>query len=349
MSNVKTFRQILSSMVDWFTSNNSRVTSFFVGGVARSMLEAIAIEIESLYYQMFKGFKRASENAIYESFNFAKLPPKAASGVIKLTLRAPLTSSMVIPMGYRVATIPVGGRTIYFSTTSDLLLPVGSLIVNVGVRCTEPGPIGNVPANTIRLPLVRLTQIEDITNESAFIDGRLEESSEARKKRFAMYIDTLPRGTVNSIQYGCLLVPEVTGAAIDDQIGVVRAYVHNANGDLPDSVRSDVKASLVNYRAAGIEVLVLPVQKKLVDLSISVTLQAGFDQTVYEGLIQSEVTKYINNYTVAKSLIRAELIKFIMTIDESAITNTEINLSSDLIVNKSELIRPGTITISTTG
>lgn len=348
MAKVKTFRQILSSMVDWITSNNSSITNFFVGGVLRSILESIAIEIESLYYQMTKGFREAAENSTYNSFGFPKLIPNSATGNVKITFKTALTAPLVIPVGYRLSTIPVGGQTVYFDVTSDVLCPIGTTEVTAYVKCTQSGLIGNVPANTIRVALSRITQIQDITNENAFIDGRAQESDEERKKRFSNYITTLSRGTVDAIQYGCLLVPEVAGAAIDDQIGVVKAYVHNANGDLPESVRDSVRTSLINYRAAGIEVLVLPVLKRNVDLTITLSIATGFDKTLYSSLVHAEVVKFLNGYTVGKSLVKAELIRFIMTIDMSAITNTVTSLEEDMIVSKSELVRPGIITIAVT-
>lgn len=333
-------------MVGWITSNNSKITNFFVGSTARSLLESVTIEIESLYYQMYKGFKQASEDSIYNSFNFPRLGAQPSTGVIKFKFRAPLTAPLVISAGYKLATTSIAGVTVYFQTVVDLLVPIGSVSATTDIVCTEPGLIGNVPANTIKLALSRITIIEDINNDSPLIDGRLMESVEDRKKRFTMFINTLPRGTVSSVLYGCLLVPEVTGASVDDQIGVVKAYVHNAAGDLPATVRNNVKAKLIDYKPAGIEVLVLPVLKRITDLNIQITLHPEFDSQIYSTLVITEMTKYLNGYTVSKPLIRAELIRFIMSIDESAISNTTISLSSDVIVSNSELVRPGVITVT---
>jgi hypothetical protein len=44
----------------------------------------------------------------------------------------------------------------------------------------------------------------------------------------------------------------------------------------------------------------------------------------------------------------ADLIRFIMDIDASAITNTTISIQSDINIAKSEIIRPGTITVVAT-
>ncbi|MNJ72593.1 hypothetical protein D3C77_692630 [compost metagenome] len=76
-------------------------------------------------------------------------------------------------------------------------------------------------------------------------------------------------------------VPGVTGAYVSDQIGEVRAYVHDAAGNLPEELRVAVETALIDYRPAGTGVLVLPVTKIPVDVSVQVTLKEGFDAQTY--------------------------------------------------------------------
>lgn len=347
MANVKTFREILSSMVDWTSSNSTKITNFHVGGVVRTLFESVSLEIEALYYQMQKGFKKATKDSIYESFGYNKLPPVASSGNVLFTFKFPLVAPLILPPGYLISSIPVNDKILYFKTTQQVFISTGVSSALVSVTCTEPGELGNVPANTIKIPVARLTEVSDVTNPLPFVGGREQESDEDRKKRFSRFIESLSKGTVPAIEYGCLAVPEVTGVSIDDQIGVVKAYVHNAAGDLPDSVRLDVQNSLINYRSAGIEVLVLPVIKREVDLTISLTLEEGFDPNVYNLVVESEVERFLNSFPVSKSLTMADLIWFIIDVDPAAISNTSTNLTADVLVAKSEIVRPGVITVTT--
>ena len=115
--------------------------------------------------------------------------------------------------------------------------------------------------------------------------------------------------------------------------------------NLPDSLKQEVIQSLQEYRAAGIPVIVLPVIKKPIDMVVNVTLNEGFDRDKYQTIIQDSLTSFLNYYIVSKNLIRAEVIRYIMSIDESAILNVDISLDHDVPVDKYELIRAGTITV----
>lgn len=77
---VKKFDSIVASMVNWISSNTSKVTDFNVGSVIRTILEAIAMELEELYYQLMKAVEEAIEEAIYRAFNFPKNPAERATG-----------------------------------------------------------------------------------------------------------------------------------------------------------------------------------------------------------------------------------------------------------------------------
>lgn len=343
---MKTFKEILNSMAHWITTSTNKLTNFYPGSVTRSLLEAIAVELESIYFQMHLGFKYAIENSIFHSFDFYRFPATPSSGEVTIIFRGPLAQKLVIPKGYQLSTTPTNGSAVYFEVTEDTLVPYGVDRAVVYVQCTQSGVIGNVPAYSIRRATTPLPVIQEIYNESPFINGKPEETREERKKRFTKYIKTLSRGTVEAIQYGCLRVQGVTGAYVDESIGVVNVYVHDALGNLPDKLKQEVIQSLYEYRSAGIEVVVSPVIKKPIDLTVDVTLNKGFDRDKYQAIIRDSLTSFLNYYTVSKNLIRAELIKYIMSIDENAILNINISLKDDVYVDKYELIRAGEITVN---
>lgn len=343
---MKTFREILNNMVGWITTSNSKITNFYVGSVIRTLLEAVAIEIESIYFQMQRGFKFAIENAIYHSFNFYKNPAIASRGEVLVIFKAPLPQKLIIPKGYELSTTPIGGVAVYFKVLEDVQAPYGAESIKVLVECNSTGVVGNVPAYSIRRATVTLSMIQEIYNPEPFITGQPEESKEDRKKRFTRYIDTLSRGTLGAIQYGCLRVQGVTGAYADESIGEVVVYVHDAAGNLSDELKEQIRISLIEYRSAGIPVNILPVTKRSVDMTIEVQLNPGFDPARYREVVENSVTSFLNYYTVSKSLIKAEVIRYIMSIDENAILNIQVSLPGDIKVSNQELIRAGAINVT---
>jgi len=343
---IRTFKEILTSMASWVTFNNPKLNNFRVGSAVRTLLEAVAVELESMYFKMRKSFNSAVQDSIANSFGFHPTPAIASSGNIILEFKSNLPQRITIPVGFRFSTVPVGGELVYFEATEEVLCEEGTQSAVVPVRCTQTGTVGNVPARSISMMVTPLAMVSRVYNESAFGNGEAEETLEEYKKRFTQYIETLARGTLSSIQYGCLKVPGVSGAYVSDNIGEIQAYVHDSQGNLPEELRLEVIKALIDYRPAGTEVIVLPVTKRIVNVNITITLRAGFDRDTYRSIVQDSVTTFLNNFSVSRGLTRADLITHIMMIDRNAITNVVTSLNSDVNVASFELIRAGTVNVS---
>lgn len=340
---IKTFKTILNDMATWISTRNPSLNNFYVGSVIRTLLEAISIEIESMYYQMYKGFRFSIENSIFHSFGFYKSEAIASSGEVLIIFRMPLPQDIVLLSGYKFSTLPYSGDPVYFVLDQDTVIVEGSTNALVKVTCTQTDVIGNVPRYAIRVCTTPLSYIQEVYNPQAFTNGRAEETKEERKKRFTKYIETLARGTVSAIEYGCLKVPGVTGAHIDDSPGKILVYAHDSSGNLPNELKELILQSLVDYRPAGIELTVLSVTKVPVDITIHATLQDGYDSNIYQSSIRDSVVSFLNYYTVNTALTKAELINFLMSIE--AVSNVYTSLEEDIPVGVNELIRAGTITV----
>lgn len=343
---MKTFSKILNDMILWITSTNSKLSNFFVGSVIRSLLEAVSMELESMYFQMHKGFKWAIENSIFHSFGFYQTPATAAVGQVTLTFKTALPHDVTFLKGFKFSTLPLFNTIVYFTVVQDTVAVRGTTSAILNVQCTQTGTIGNVPANSIRIAVTPVDIVQNITNTYPIGGGAEKEASSDRKKRFTTYIQTLARGTSEAVRYGCISVPGVAGAYVSDGVGSITAYVHDSAGNLPDALRAAVVKNLVSYRSGGVEVIVLPVVKRPTDISIVITLAPGFEGSKYNPLVQSAVTVFLNNFAVSKGLMLSSLIKFIMGLDDNAIINVKLSLQSDVTVANHELIRAGNITVS---
>lgn len=146
---IKTFGEILSDMVTWVSTSGKKLSNFYVGSVIRTLLESVAVEIESLYFQMFKGFKYAIENSIFYSFDFPRMPATYSSGTLAIKFKFPIPNTFVIEAGTKVCTLPVNGEVVYFVSLQDLECEKGVDYVELTVQCTVAGTIGNVPQYAI--------------------------------------------------------------------------------------------------------------------------------------------------------------------------------------------------------
>lgn len=345
---LKSMYEVFTSLVDWITLKSDRLSDFNVGSALRTLTEAIAIQFEEFYFAMQQNINYAIENAVYESFGFNIKPSSAASGEVTIDFEEPLPSDLTFAAGTVFCTSATYGY-IYYESTETVYAKKGDISVLVPVQCKTTGELGNIPSGAITTIVTTNSVIKSVYNLYAFVNGTEEETNTERKKRFQDYIKTLARGTADSIVYGCLEVDGVTGAWADDNyIGYVKLYAHDANGNLSEELRQKILKNLDNYRAGGIEVEVLPIVKKSVDLSISVILNNDYDTSTYAILITSLVESHLNSYSVASPLYISDLIHIIKSAYDSAVINILLDDLNDVMVNNNELIRPGTITTKCT-
>lgn len=345
---MKSFQDILKGMVDWTAQNSSKLIDFSVGSVIRTLYEAVATEIEELYFRMYQNFQWAIENSIYESFGFSKLPATEAYGDLKLTFTGELPVALEIPEGTRfMASLP-NNTTLYYETRQDYIIPMGSSEAVIRVYCTVPGTIGNVAANTITRMVNPIQYVSTVTNEQRFITGKDEETDSARRARFANYVQTRSRGTKKALEYGVLEIPQVSGVYVDDsQIGIVRIYAHDAAGDLPDDVKNQIIQNIENYRPAGIPVIVLPTVKILQDVEVNLELDTLYNNGNFIQYIKDSIENYLNSFSTSEDLLLSDLNAFIRSIDTIGIKNcTIITPSKDVIVENYQVIRSGTVTVN---
>lgn len=345
---IKTFSEILDNMANWVKSNSKNITNFRPGSVVRTMLESVALEIELLYYKMFKGFTQAIQESTFNSFDFGRVESTHSIGEITITFREPLSQAVVIPKGFKVSTPSTQWDLVEFETVGEIVCEAGIEGVTVPVRCTRPGIIGNISAGLVTIARNPLLMMDSVVNNKAMSGGFPEESIEERKKRFTHYIQTLAKGTVSAIEYGCRTVPGVAGAFVEEGIGFFKVYAHNSSGLLPESLRADIEHSLLDYRSAGIEPQIFPPEILSVELGVTITLAdyVREDQIgEYELMIKKELVDYLNTYGVSRPLLRADLILFIRAISSSLVINTELSLEKDIATRPYQLIRPGEIDI----
>lgn len=121
---IKKFDSIIASMVNWLSSATNKITDFNVGSVARTMLEAVAIELEELYYQLLKAVEEAIEEAIYRTFNFPRNPSERATGNVTFYRQLGSDQPISVPQSTLVST--GSAPPIYFETQSAKVIPAVS-------------------------------------------------------------------------------------------------------------------------------------------------------------------------------------------------------------------------------
>lgn len=359
---IKDMRSIAASMINVSRANGSKITDFSVGSVARTLMEASAIEIEELYLQILLGLQEAIPVSVFNSFNFAAYPAIAASGTARFSCVAS-GSNIEIPLGTKIKSDNSGFE---YETANFVSIEAGATYADVQVACSQTGVVTNCAANTLTAMVSAISGITSVTNPLAFVNGADAEADSARKSRFTAYVATLSRGTGAALRYGASqsAVLDSIGSVIEQAkhiaiiepyladssqpIGLVNLYVHNGSGGTSSAlvlkVQSDVNGTgtIPGWKAAGIVVDVYAAQDYLVNVTGVITLDGG---TASVSAVAGDAVKsYIQSLGIGQPVIRSELISIIMAI--GGVYNVALSSpTADVAVSAIQKSMPGTVTL----
>ena len=346
--NIKPFKQIVSEIISWVVSNTKKITDFNVGSVIRTMIEAISVELEEIYYHMWFGFRDAVKQAIFYAFDFHYKESTYATTTLTFT-RVDTTDTSVaitIPAGTTVST-PEG---IYFSTDNDCTIAIGATSTTVTATCQTAGTTGNVAENTITVVITGdLQSSVTVNNSSAVSDGTEQETDEEIKTRFQEYIQSLSKGTLSAIEYGAKTITGVLNAkAVDHYLGEVYLYVWDINGNLTSTMKTAIEDILDNWRAGGIQVSVFAPTKTAVDviLKVQVSDLNAIDTATLTSTIEANLLALNNTIELGKTLNLSEIISTTMN---SSIYITDVKITqptADVTAQTYEIVLINSITIS---
>lgn len=366
----KDFASIAASLINVMRANQSKVTDFSVGSVARTLLDAPAAEMEELYLQTLLGLQEAIPVAIYSTFAFQRLAARPATGVLTINVTSS-ASEQVVGAG---AVFAVSGLSVQFTTMADVVIAAGGTVGSVLISCTQTGPAGNVAAGSAFTPVAGITGFVSATNAAPLVGGSDLEADEQRMTRFASFIASLSRGTVSALRYGMSLatVTDAFGAVIESvrysaivepyvadsaqPVGWVQCYIHNGSTGASSALIARVAeilhgyydasgAAVPGYKAAGVKVDVLAASSVTTAVTATVTIAAGHSSATVFLAIQNALTDYLQSLDIGKPAIRSEIIALIMAVD--GVYNTAVSLpAADVTATQVQKIMPGTITLT---
>lgn len=367
---IKDFSSVTASLINWMRSAQKKITDFNVGSVIRTMLEAIAAEIDELYQQMFSGLREAIPVSVYNSFDFPAIPAIPASGMIEVTIQTSATS-VVISQGTVFS--PASGGVTYQSLQNVTISPGGN-VASVAVAATVAGLSGNIPAETVFTLSPSPTGFVSAENPSPFINGVDQESDESRKVRFRDYIQSLSRGTTSAILYGLrqAFLTDAAGNQIErvvnaslvepwilddlEPVGLVNCYVYNGIGSTSSALVARAREVVYGYydvnnnpipgwKAAGTKAEVAAATETAVAVTGVITPLAGYDGDDLADQATDAITAYIQKLNIGEAALKAEIYRIGMNIP--GVYNFAISApSADTSAAISVKLIPGTMGIT---
>lgn len=338
---------ILRSMVGYTSTITGSVTDFMIGSGVRTMYDAFSIELEEMYLLTQSNIKEGIESGLMSSFDFVPKPANKAYGIFKIVFTEPLTQQVAISRGTSI----VSSRQsidVTYETLIDYVVPEGATDALITAYCTELGTKGNVEKGVMDVFPYSIYKVESVSNIEDILTGADEATYASTKKLFKLFIESRGRATKKSLEYGTLQVQEITGAYVNETVGVAYVYCHDNNGNLSIELRDKVVTQLQEYRPAGIELKVLPIAKYSVDIQLTIVATDLTAITVtFQDTIEKFIKQYLNSFTAGKDLVLADFIQTVMNFDDALLYDCYFDdFDSNVIIDPSEIIRAGEINIT---
>ena len=335
-----------ANMLSWFAGTTKKVTDLLPGSITRTKFETIAVEMEEQDHQFERAVRKAIPISVYRAFSFDLQAAVKASGKVTFTADEAPSEDVTIATGTRVATVASSTvDEVVFETVSEATLEAGETSVDVKVSCVSSGTVGNVAAGTIIVLKTSVSGIDSVANTNAFSNGSAVETEAERQTRFQKYIKVLARGTGGALEYAALKtalydddenvteqVTEALEATVSASVapnapgGFTNLFIYNGSGGASEDLVAEVQQAVdgytesdgtkvAGYKAAGVTVSVFSALEVLVDVSITIELEAGYVLSDVSATIQSSIESYLSGLAIGDTMVFNELVHLVMAVD----------------------------------
>lgn len=275
----KTLDESLWEMLAWWWGRTGIKPDMEEGAVLRTLFEAVGLEVEDLSLRFERGLERNLPQAIFEAFNFPALPALRANTSLTFERGFPYSTPLIIPAGFRVA--KADGLEVEVIAEGSIL--AGATQVTLAAAAVEPGSAANAPTGAYVIPRGTLPTLTRVYNAIPATGGQDQESLDQQKRRFALYIAQLHRGTKAALESTALatLGPSderaltVTVLDATDRPGVlfpgmVEVYVDDGSASVGAPLLNAIRSALELVRSAGAYVSVYATAPAPLDVSVEV-------------------------------------------------------------------------------
>jgi Baseplate J-like protein len=359
---IKDFASIVAAQVNHARGVTTKITDFQPGSVARTLMEAPAVEVEELYLQMFLGLRDAIPVATFKSFGFDRLPAAVARGYVSISKTPSPTAATLVPAG---TTFTATDGRIYTSTSSVVWL-AGAPIVRVPVAYAAAGTVGNAAQGSITSSPSYGSGYT--VGNSEITTGRDVETDSEREARFAEFVASLSQGTVVASLHkaGQARLLDSEGAALEyvtrrgvlEYPGYVIIYMYSSAGLPSAEILADAQSRIdgkrdaatgavidTGTRAAGIKIDVLAMTERAVSLSVKVGMLPGYELT--SGVQQQIGDIYaaaLSNVQPGATLYLGDLIDDLLAAD--GVLKIVPQTDENIVCAVSEVLTAGTLTVA---
>jgi uncharacterized phage protein gp47/JayE len=240
----------------------------------------------------------------FDRYNLPRKGASAARGAILISRTSVAAGAGSVPTGTMVIT----DTGVEYVTTTTATFASTDTSQPANVRAVQAGKASQVGPNGIKRfekPQLLWDATLTCTNPLTTAGGEEPESDETFRARVRDFWKTARRGILAAIEQGALTVDGVVSAnAVEafessgQPARVVFLYIADSSGVASEALAEDVRNALLDYRAAGISVIVVTSLPTVVDVLLKLVFAAGVDTRTLTEQIRVAIVEYINSLPV---------------------------------------------------
>lgn len=358
---IKDFVSITASMLNHIRGTTTKITDLIPGSVARTLVEAPAVEIEELYLQYFNGLREAIPVATFKSFGFGKLAAAYARGYVSVSHATPPDAVLTVPTNTPFTSSD--GRVYY--STQDVSWLTDQTSVRIPVIAAASGLSYNIAAASITSST--FFNSEYTVSNSAITNGRDVETDSEREARFAAYVSALSRGTEVACIYGATtatvtdeagnIQEYVTRTGYSEIAGYFKIFIYSSNGIPSDELvtnaqrildgRKDADTGVITpgYRAGGVRGDIVAMSQRAVPLTARVAMLDTYslDASVVQNMTDAFATELLS--VGSGEVIYADQIETAL-LSVTGVKSVVIDITANIVCGVSEALVPGVISVT---
>jgi uncharacterized phage protein gp47/JayE len=371
--NLRNFSTLVQNFAAGVQGVAASLIDFSPGSVLRAVAEATSAVVLWLEAQIqyVLTLTRASTSSGPDldtwmaDYGVVRLGADAATGLVTFS-RFTNTAQALVPVGTVVQTLDGTQQfTVVADTTNSAYsAPLGGFVIPAGVSslavlvsAVNASSASNVVAGAITVITTAIPFVDTVTNAGAFGGGSDPESDSALRARFLLFIASLAKATktaVGAAITGLQLGLEYTLTENQDfngayDPGYFYVVVDDGTGSPPSSLLDEVFLAVDAVRAVGVRFGVFAPAVVTANISMIVTVTAGYDGPTIKGLVGQVVTTYVNTLVVGASLSYSRLAQVAFDASPGVQNVTALLLNgstTDISVTPKNVIKAGTVAVS---
>jgi uncharacterized phage protein gp47/JayE len=249
----------------------------------------------------------------YDRYNLTRKGASPARGAITITRATTTAGAGSVPTGTVVRT----DTGVEYVTTTVAAFGALATSATCNVRAAQAGKATQVGAGAI----VKFAKPQDLwdaslvpANPKPTAGGEEVESDDLFRARIRDFWRTARRGVIGAIEFGALTVPGIVSAVASEALGVnglparvVNLYIADSTGVASDALAAEVATALLEYRAAGIAVIIFTSLPTIVTVELALSFSPGVETITLAEQVRAAVFEFVNSLPVNGPLYVQEL------------------------------------------